>query len=96
MTTSKKIRCANVKNGIIKYIPEHLTKDKAFMDKMNLVVQDPESIKDKVQDAKQEEVKEVTEPITDTETKEDSIQDTSIDEVENTEEKPKRKKRKKD
>ena len=40
MSTIKKIRCINVKNGIIKYMPEHLTKDKAYMDKVGLIVQD--------------------------------------------------------
>ena len=40
MSTIKKIRCINVKNGIIKYMPEHLTKDKAYMDKVGLIIQD--------------------------------------------------------
>jgi hypothetical protein len=40
MEKSNKIRCVNIKTGVVRYMPGKLTKDEKYMKSMNLIIQD--------------------------------------------------------
>jgi hypothetical protein len=83
-----KIRCVN-KQGIEKYLPEHLTKDVEFMNRNELTIQDPSKIE--LKGVKVESTVEQIDTITD----EEIVAPVDLFSTEAEQEKPKEKKQRK-